>query len=70
MTVHMNAQGKPVVGPLSNNKEVLRKQVAMIVLRHSLSGGKITKCHPGVARGAEFSRNQHPKLGIQVPMTE
>lgn len=57
MTVFTNAQGKMSVGPLSDNRDVLRRQIAMITLRFGLEGRKITKCPPAFAAGCETPVN-------------
>jgi len=48
-------------------KAALQDSIDLMVLDFLERGGAITYCPPAVARGAEFSRNQHPKVGIQVP---
>lgn len=53
MTVHTGADGKMKVGPLSNDRNVLRRQIAQIVLRFRLEGRKITVCPPAFAAGCE-----------------
>lgn len=54
MSVFTGANGKMLVGPLSDNKEVLRRQVALIMLRFGLEGRKVTKCAPAFATGCEM----------------
>lgn len=48
------------------SKAELRDFIADQMDLFLLSGGEITQLRPGVAPGAEFSRNQHPKLGVQT----
>ena len=72
MTVHTNHKGQQVVGPLSNDKQILRNQLALILLRYRLSGRKVTVCRPAVAIGSGFSPNKHPRnriVGAQSPLT-
>lgn len=57
MTVHTGADGKMKVGPLSDDRTVLRRQIAQIILRFGLEGRKITKCPPAFATGSEMSRS-------------
>lgn len=49
---------------LRDEKAELRRQLRALTLGFIARGGRITVCRPGVARGAEFSRNQHPKNGL------
>lgn len=56
-----------MINRLPKAKAALQDSVDLMVLDFLERGGAITYCPPAVAHGAEFSRNQHPKLGIQVP---
>lgn len=53
MTVHTGADGKMKVGPLSNDRSILRRQVSQILLRFRLEGRQVTKCPPAFAYGVE-----------------
>lgn len=56
-----------MINRLPKAKAALQDSIDLMVLDFLERGGAITYCPPAVARGAEFSRNQHPKVGIQVP---
>jgi len=49
-------------GKMSSKKNELRAEVQMVTGLYGARGGVITVCKPGVAYGAEFSRNQRPRL--------
>lgn len=66
MTVHTGADGKMKVGPLSDDRNVLRRQIAQIMLRFRLEGRKIAVCRPAFAVGCEtrFSVRQMIRAGV------
>lgn len=50
---------------METEKRELHFQMECAVADFLDNGGKITVCPPGVARGASFSRNQHPRNGLK-----
>lgn len=54
---------------LPKAKEALRDALDLLVLDFLERGGAITYCRAGVAQGASFGRNQHPRnnLGNERP---
>lgn len=60
-TAYLNARREGLHGSKANLREVLG-----ILTRNFLrTGGEITVCQPGIAPGASFSRNQHPRNGLR-----
>lgn len=68
-----HAAGRSVfTGKLADDKTSLRAEVAMLTAAYSRDNGVIHVCRPGVAVGASFTQNKHPRnsiVGAQSPLT-
>ena len=60
------------LGKLADDKASLRAEIAMPIAAYSSDNGVIHVCRPGVAVGASFTPNKHPRnsiVGAQSPLT-
>ena len=53
------------IGKLAQDKATARIQLERMVLAYGRDNGMITVCRPGIAKGASFNRNQHPRNGLK-----
>jgi len=61
LTLSAAAGRSMFTGKLASAKQALRAEVEMLTRLYSRDGGVINRLPPGVAYGASFSRNQHPR---------